>query len=173
MKKNVDGKYCEEFIDYAYKLSIKKRSKFLDDYQKFENNINEIIKKNEGFKKLDSNLLSYSYLIGLSEKYLLNEVEGKNIYPINTSYPSWIREKIINICLYDPGINTLKNYRLSLGYSQKKMAKALGVVETSYLNWERKKATPRFEDLIKLKEFFKIPDCDMWSFICTFKKVQD
>lgn len=168
-----EKKFCDEFIIHLNTLSSNEKIDFISRYEEYEVNVKNQMMKDNNHIPLNSELISYSYLIKISEDYLIEKTFKNNLYPINTSHPKWVREIIMERSGYDPSINSLKNYRLSLGYSQKKLAKKLNVIETSYLNWERKKVIPRFEELVKLKDFFNIPSKDMWKFITTFKNKND
>ena len=50
----------------------------------------------------------------------------------------------------------LKNIRTELGYTQKQVAKKLGVVESCYANWEQGRTEPNISMLRQLGEIFNV-----------------
>jgi len=66
--------------------------------------------------------------------------------------------------------NRLKKYRRIAGYSQKKVAKLLGLSDTSMLSrWEHGCSAPKLEQLFKLSRLYNaFPQelyCELWNSI--------
>ena len=51
---------------------------------------------------------------------------------------------------------TLKAARVNAGYTQKEVAKCIGVTETTIFNWENGKNKMPFEGLIKLANLYEM-----------------
>jgi len=68
----------------------------------------------------------------------------------------WELPKTTHICLSQQFRLRLKNKRRELKYSQLKLAKLIGVKETSVRSWERNQRRPDKEDLLKLLKELKI-----------------
>ena len=61
-----------------------------------------------------------------------------------------------NICMDKIFCTNLKNARLELNYTQKQVAKKLGVVESCYANWEQGRTEPNISMLRQLGEIFNV-----------------
>lgn len=142
---------------------------FKDELETYTSEIKQYFQENSIEKPLSDSSISFCYYSGI-DKETIYRIYTEKRFPLNRNYPKHIREELKNILAYDPGILDLKNYRLSLGYTQKMMASVLGEPETSYLNWERKKSTPRFQQLETMQVVLNIKDSDMWTFIKSFKE---
>lgn len=138
-----------------------------EDLETYKTEIDAYCKENSITNTLSDEMISYCHRNGFKKEEVY-QIYTDKIFPLNRFYPTWLRDEMKKILGYDPCMLTLKNYRLSLGYTQKKMANILDEVETSYLNWERKKSTPRYDQLLKMQVILNISDSDMWLFIQSF-----
>ena len=50
----------------------------------------------------------------------------------------------------------LKNTRIEMGYTQKRVAEKLGVVESCYANWEQGRTEPNISMLRQLGDIFNV-----------------
>lgn len=58
---------------------------------------------------------------------------------------------------------TLRSLRTSRGYTQMKLAEALGFSQTSIASWENGTREPDFETIGKLAEYFSVPVVSFFS----------
>ncbi len=152
-------------LDYLKENSLNLK----DGLETYTTEIKQYFQENSIEKTLSDSAISFCYYSGI-DKETIYRIYTEKRFPLNRNYPKHIREELKTILPYDPGILDLKNYRLSLGYTQKMMASVLGEPDTSYLNWERKKSTPRFQQLETMQVVLNITDSDMWTFIKSFKE---
>ena len=89
--------------------------------------------------------------MGVDETSVFNW-ESNRVQPAVRLIPGIIR--LLGYCPYEPALTTaawLKLIRLSLGYSQGKVAEALGIDEGTWRRWEagRRQPDPEYLDCIK------------------------
>lgn len=140
-----------------------------DELETYSDEIKQYFHENSIEFPLSDSAISFCYYSNI-DKETICRIYTEKRFPLNRNYPKHIREELKKLLPYDPGILDLKNYRLSLGYTQKMMASVLNEPETSYLNWERKKSTPRYQQLETMHVVLNIKDSDMWTFIKSFRE---
>lgn len=54
-----------------------------------------------------------------------------------------------------------KKFRLEVGFSQKEVAKKLGIYQSNVSDWENDISRPEYENLIQLAKLYGVSICDL------------
>ena len=54
-----------------------------------------------------------------------------------------------------------KKFRLEVGFSQKEVAKKLGIYQSTVSDWENDISRPEYENLIQLAKLYGVSICDL------------